>query len=184
MQLGDAARRRALRRALRQKARSARRVAAILAWLPLALGAAQGAIAADHEGLPPARDLARDGQELRAGRLPLLVLYSQRDCKWCDKARRDYLLPIHKDPAYRSRVLLRQIDLDSDAPLVDFAGRRTTHSEYAKTERTRVTPTVAIYGPDGERLSEAIVGLRIADFYGAYLERAIDEGLAKLKSGK
>jgi thioredoxin-related protein len=170
-------------RGLLQKARSARRVAAILAWLPLALGLIQGCFAADHESLAPARDLARDGRELRARRLPLLVLYSQSGCSWCDRARREYLLPMQNDPAYRGRVLLRQVDLDSDAPLTDFAGRHTTHRDFAQSERTRVTPTVAFYGPDGERLSEAIVGLRIADFYSAYLDRGIDEGLAKLRPG-
>lgn len=162
------------RRGERPMARSARRLVAILAWLPAALGAAEG-------GLATAQDLARDARDLRARKLPLLVLYSQSDCQWCERARREYLLPMQKDAAYRDRVLLRQIDLDSDAALTDFAGRRTTHREFAKGEHARVTPTVAFYGPDGARLSEPIVGMRIPDFYGAYLERAIDEGLAKLR---
>jgi thioredoxin-related protein len=165
------------RRGLRQTATTARRLAAILAWLPAALSAAPGS-------LTPAQDLVRDARELRARKLPLLVLYSQSDCQWCERARREYLVPMQNDGAYRDRVLLRQIDLDSDAALTDFAGRRTTHREFAKGERARVTPTVAFYGPDGERLSEPIVGLRIPDFYQAYLDRAIDEGGARLRSGK
>lgn len=168
---------RGTRRGLRQAASSARRLAAILAWLPVALAAAPGT-------LTPAQDLVRDARELRARKLPLLVLYSQSDCQWCEKARREYLVPMQNDGAYRDRVLLRQVDLDSDAALTDFAGRRTTHREFAKGERARVTPTVAFYGPDGERLSEPIVGLRIPDFYQAYLDRAIDEGVARLRSGK
>jgi thioredoxin-related protein len=180
---GYAATGRSTRRGLRQKAHLARQVLGILAWLPLALWTAQGALGADHDSLAPARDLARDGRELRARRLPLLVLYSQKSCSWCDKARREYLLPMQKDAAYRDRLMLRQIDLDSDVPLTDFTGRRTTHSEFARAERARLTPTIAFYGPEGERLSEPIVGLRIADFYGAYLERGIDESLAKLRPG-
>jgi len=155
-------------------ARSARLWLAILAWLPGALGAAEGSLAV-------ARDFARDGRDLSAKKLPMLVLYSQADCPWCERARREYLVPMQRDAAYRDRVVLRQIDIDSDAPLTDFAGHPTTHREFGKAERARVAPTVMIYGPGGERLSDPIVGFRIPDFYGAYLERAIDEGLATVR---
>ena len=144
----------------------------ILAWLPGAAGAA---------GLTAAMDLARDGRDLRPRKLAMLVLYSQADCKWCEQVRRDFLVPMQQDPAYRDKVVLRQIDLDSDAALTDFAGRKITHHEFAQAERAYVTPTVIVYGPDGARLAEPIVGLRIPDFYGAYLDRAIDDGLAKLR---
>ena len=40
------------------------------------------------------------------------------------------------------------------------------------------------HGPAGEPLAEAIVGFRLADFYGAYLERAIEESRARLKARK
>jgi len=88
------------------------------------------------------------------------------------------------DPAYANRVLLRQIDLDSDAPLKDFAGHATTHRAYAKTQNARLTPTLMFYGPDGKQLAEPIVGFRLADFYGEYIERGIDEGLAVLRRKK
>lgn len=147
---------------------------AILAWVPSAFGAGP-------ERLAPAADLVRDARELRARKLPLMVLFSQGACGWCDKARNEYLLPMQRDPAYRERVLIRQVDLDSDAPLLDFAGRRTTHRQFAASEHARVTPTVTVYGPDGARLAEPIVGVRLEDFYAAYLDRAVEEGLAKLR---
>ncbi len=40
------------------------------------------------------------------------------------------------------------------------------------------------YGPDGIVLAESIVGFRLADFYGAYLDRAIEEGRARLQNRK
>lgn len=155
-------------------ARSPRLWLAILAWLPGALCAAEGA------ALLPARDLARDGRDMNARKLPMMVLYSQANCAWCERARREYLIPMQRDPAYRDKVVLRQIDIDSDAPLTDFSGQATTHRAFGKAQNARVAPTILVYGPTGERLSEPIVGFRIPDFYGAYLERSIDEGLAML----
>lgn len=147
----------------------------ILAWLPLASAAAAA-------GIAPAADLAEDARGMRTQNRVMLVLYSQADCPWCERARNEYLIPLQDDPAWRDRVLLRQIDLDSDAPLIDFAGKRATHRAFARGERARMTPTLVVYGPDGARLAEPIVGFRLADFYAAYIERALEE--AHEKTGK
>ena len=40
------------------------------------------------------------------------------------------------------------------------------------------------HGPDGVQLAESIVGYRLADFYGAYLERAIEESRELLQRRK
>jgi hypothetical protein len=40
------------------------------------------------------------------------------------------------------------------------------------------------HGPDGVPLAESIVGYRLADFYGAYLDRAIEESRELLKARK
>jgi hypothetical protein len=39
-----------------------------------------------------------------------------------------------------------------------------------------------VYGPDGARLAEPIVGFRVADFYAEYVNRAIEEGLTRLRA--
>jgi thioredoxin-related protein len=149
----------------------------ILAWLPLATAAAAA-------GIQPAADLAEDARGMRAQNRVMLVLYSQADCAWCERARNEHLIPLQDDPAWRDRVLLRQIDLDSDAPLVDFSGKRATHRAFARGERARMTPTLVVYGPDGARLAEPIVGFRLADFYAAYIERALEEALGKTGKAK
>ena len=45
-------------------------------------------------------------------------------------------------------------------------------------------PTVMFHGPDGAALAEPIVGFRLADFYAAYLDRAIEESRAQLQTRK
>lgn len=147
-------------------------LALILSWLPPALGAAPG--------IAPARDLAADARDMRARGSVMLVLYSQADCRWCERARHEVLIPLQNDPASRGRVVLREIALDADHPLADFAGRPATHRSFAISERARFTPTLIVYGPDGARVAEPIVGFRTADFYAEYVNRAIEEGLARI----
>lgn len=155
--------------------RCLRAIALILSWLPAALGAAPPALA-------PAHDLAADARDMQARGIVMLVLFSQAGCPWCERARNEVLVPLRNAPATPARLLLREVALDDDIPLVDFAGRRTTHRRFAAGEGVRFTPTLLVYGPSGERLAEPIVGFRIADFYAEYVDRAVEEGLARLRS--
>lgn len=152
----------------------ARWLAAILTCMPLALGAAPLELPAPRNLQQEAADMARTGK-------PMVVLYSRPGCQWCDQAR-TYLAPMAREEGSRDAALYRQIDLDSDAPLVDFQGRRGTQRSFAERERVRFTPTVVVYGPRGERLAEPIVGMRLADFYGQYLEQAIATARERLNA--
>jgi hypothetical protein len=158
----------------RQRRRLLTALALILAWPTLVT-------AAGSRQLPRADNLAADAARMRAARLLLLVLYSQADCHWCEVVRRDHLLPLLERPEGGARLLLRQVDIDSDQPLVDFADNRTTHRAFARREGAKLTPTLAIYGPDGRRLAEPLVGVRIPDYYGAYIERLIEQAHQNLE---
>lgn len=144
-----------------------RGVAWILACVPIALAAAPDA-------LPKADDLARDAALMRADNMPMVVLYSQANCSYCEQARR-YLGPMAHDPAMSQRALFRQIDIDSDATLTDFGGRPGTHRSLSRAQKAQFTPTVVVLDADGRTLGEPIIGMRLADFYGQYIENAIDD---------
>ncbi|MCC7059693.1 MAG: thioredoxin family protein [Burkholderiaceae bacterium] len=155
-------------------ARCLRVIALILTWLASPPGTAAA--------LAPAQDLAADAAAMRSRGIVMLVLFSRHGCPWCERARNEVLLPLQNDPAARGRVVLREVALDADAPLTDFAGRRTTQRRFAAVEGARLTPTLIVYGPDGRRLAEPLVGYLTADYYAEYVNRAIEEGLAHLRA--
>ena len=130
--------------------------------------------------LTEARDLAAEARQAAARGVPLVVLYSRDDCSWCAKLRREHLGPLSRNPA--TPAVIRELHMDRATPLVDFAGRRTTSADFSKQMQASFAPTVMFHGPDGTQLAEAIVGYRLADFYGAYLERAIEESRDRIKS--
>jgi thioredoxin-related protein len=111
-------------------------------------------------------------------------VYSRKDCKYCETVKRDYLKPLSADPRYRNRVVVRQINQDSDAPLVDFRGEATTHARFAASEKVKLVPVVAFYGPQGKQLAEPIVGARLPDFYPGYLDESIEKSSLALKARK
>ena len=132
--------------------------------------------------LPVAVDLRADAEQAAKIGGPLIVLYSRKDCKYCETVRRDYLKPLESHPRFRDKVIVRQVNQDSDAGLNDFRGEKTTQARFAGSEKIKLVPMVAFYGRDGKRLADPIVGARLPDFYQSYLDDAIDQSIAKLKA--
>ena len=146
----------------------------------LGLTLALGAQAATD--LPLARDLRSEADSAAQAGAPLIVIFSRKDCKFCETVKRDYLKPLSADPRHAKRVVIRQVDQDSERALVDFRGEATTHARFAASERVKLVPVVAFYGPQGRRLADPIVGARLPDFYASYLEEGIARSEQMLKA--
>jgi Thioredoxin-like len=129
-----------------------------------------------------AANLAADARIARERSRPIVVLFSLLGCPHCEVIRRSHLLPLSNEVPLRATV--RQIDVDSDREMVDFHGAITTHRAFAGTQRIKLTPVVAFFGPDGEVLAEPLIGALLADFYGAYLENALSTAAVLLNSRK
>jgi hypothetical protein len=130
--------------------------------------------------LPPAVDLSADAVVAQRQRVPLLLFFDRDDCPYCERALREYLLPMTADPAWRDRALFRQIEIDRALPLVGFDRAPTTHRDFAARRGVYLTPTVAVVDGTGRDLTDPIVGLTTLDFYGAYLENAITSGSGRI----
>lgn len=166
---------------------------AILASAPLGLlhatARAQGALSTPPGSsrspvprtvqLAPATDLASDGRTSARERKPLLLFFDRVECPYCERALREYLVPMSRE-AWRDRALFRQVDIDRPLPVVDFDGSATTHDRVAARYRVRLSPTVIVVDGDGQVLAGPLVGLMTVDFYGAYLDRALEDAQRKL----
>lgn len=148
----------------------------IAGGLLLAALLAGPAAAAD---LPPAVDLRAEAAAAARHGQPLVILYSRKDCRYCDSVR-TYLQPLLDSPGRRGLVV-RQIDQDSAAPLRDFRGQAASHAGIAAGEKIKLVPVVAFYGPDGRVLAPPIVGARLADYYQSYLDAALEQAAQALR---
>lgn len=149
----------------------------ILAW---GLGAPAASFAAG--GLVHAKNFRTDAALSAKRQVPIMVVFTTPTCPYCDIVKRDYLVPMHKDRAYRSRVIIRELAVNSDAALTGFDGKTTTEAAFAAAAKVFVVPTVMVFDSRGEPVGEPIVGLLIPDFYFGYLEAAIEDGLARTRA--
>ena len=152
-------------------------VAAILAW-----GATPLASAQPVDNLPIAKSFEADSKLAAAKKIPILVLYTSPGCPFCERARSEYLVPLLKDPAYKNKVIIREVDITSQTPLTLFNGSKSTGAEFAAQHKVAVVPTIKVMNARDAEVAAPIVGLLIPDFYFGYIDSAISGGLQKMRA--
>ena len=133
--------------------------------------------------LPEVANLAADCALAKERRVPMLLFFNRVGCPYCERALREFLRPMANDPANAPRVLFRQVETNKPVKMVDFKGDATTHRKFAAQYKIKLTPTIWFVDGDGNGLAEPIVGLTTPDYYGYYLDKAIEESLAKIRTG-
>jgi hypothetical protein len=131
--------------------------------------------------LPLAGNLAADAATATRERIPIVLLFDRDNCPYCERALREYLVPMSREGRWRTEALFRQVEIDRTLPLVDFAGAATTHRELAARYGAELSPTVLVVDARGEPIGAPIVGLMTVDFYGAYLENAFEAGVERMR---
>ncbi|MGD8937068.1 MAG: thioredoxin fold domain-containing protein [Thiogranum sp.] len=149
----------------------------------LALVAVLAAPDAGAEGIRPAGDLHSDARAAQRDCKPLLLEFAATYCDYCHLLEREILNPTLLNRDYDSRVLMRKLLIDRSAPLVDFNGTDSvTAGQLAERYQVSVTPTLLFVDGSGEELSGRMVGVTTLDFYGGYLDLALDRARARLRN--
>ncbi len=147
------------------------------------LACAATAFSAQSTGhLPRADDFETLAKEARARRVPIVIAFVRESCPYCAIAKRDFLVPMHLDAKLQDRVIIREVDIDRHAELRDFSGKAISPVEFSRHYRVKRVPTIVVVGYRGEQLAPPVVGLLLEDFYGFYLEQAVETGLNKLRA--
>lgn len=99
---------------------------------------------------------------------PLMVMVSLEGCPFCRVVRQNHLLPL-----WHEGQPIVQIDMRSNARVLDFAGHARTHDELVRTWQVASAPTLLFFGPAAKEVAPRLQGSSIPDFYGAYLDERL-----------
>ncbi len=144
----------------------------LLTWCGLARGAE----------IPLAVDLGTDAVRARSDGKPLVVLYTASYCEFCEAVKTGYFRHLEADPRYASRIILREVVIDSALELTDFAGNDLTHGRFAEDRGVMLVPTVRFLDSRGETVADPLVGVSNLDFYGWYLDQRIQIAMKRTRS--
>ena len=138
---------------------------------------AQGARA----GVPLARDLGKAGHQAEQRCAPLLLEFAVEHCEYCILLEREILGPTLLNQDYEQRVVMRKLLINDISTLRDFDNRTTDAASIARRYRVRVTPTVLFVDRHGEEIAERLIGISSLDFYGGYLDAALNQSRQRLR---
>ena len=149
--------------------------------LLLAVLAFVGAAAGDTDEMIRVSDLRELSQVARDRNLVMMIEFSSEYCGYCRKLEELFLLPMQRNEDYDARVLIRSISLDPHQTVIDFDGRLLDTDRLAARYGVSLTPTLVFLNSEGIELSEKLVGIWSEDFYGAYIDKRIDQACARLE---
>ena len=128
-----------------------------------------------------ANDLHDVGRESDMRKIPVVLFFSSKHCEYCDLVRNGFLKHLLTDPAFMNKLLLREVRIDSTRVLLDFNKQSITHATFTEQRAIELVPTIQFTDGLGDMLTEDIVGVTTLGFYGAYLEKAIEQSLSTLR---
>ena len=129
-----------------------------------------------------ASDLQQDASTSRQANLPILLIYTAKYCHYCDEVKAGDFKPSAADPAYRERLVLREVRIDSNRRLVGFKGNVTSHRSFATDRGITIVPTLEFLDSAGLQVSRPLIGVSIPDYYGAYVDSGIEQAIRKLRA--
>jgi thioredoxin-related protein len=133
-------------------------------------------------GIPPVNDLQQDAAAARAINGVILLALVAENCVYCEHVLKDFLGPMSHNKSYQERVVMRRVLVAGLDDVRGFDGKTTTPAELAEQYGTNFTPTVVLIDSTGHRLVKALIGFSSPDYYGMYLDEAIDAAVAKVRA--
>ncbi|MCB1620858.1 MAG: thioredoxin fold domain-containing protein [Thiothrix sp.] len=120
-----------------------------------------------------AQNLQAIAVTLRERNLPLLLAFVADYCSYCERLKREHLIPMTRSGDFQDQILIRTIHLDRGQQLTDFNGERIGIRDFSRRYGVRLTPALLFLDADGKEVAERLLGYSVPDFYGAYLEQSI-----------
>lgn len=131
----------------------------------------------DRHNLVEVKDFSKDAVLARRGKMPILLLVSQDHCPFCIQIKKEILSPMVVSGEYQDRLLIREIFIDLGTRVRDFSGKVVDSGTFTLGYKVYLTPTLLFLDPDGNELTERIVGIQTPEMFFFYVDRAVQEAI-------
>lgn len=124
--------------------------------------------------LEPVGDLSRLGSEAKESNRMVIVLVTQPDCTFCEYVKSAHIEPMMRKGSLANIAIVRELDL-SGISFKDFSGESIDPGQLARRYNAEFSPSLLFLSSTGEQLHEPIIGVGSRDYYGYYLDKAIEK---------
>lgn len=138
------------------------------------------------EGLPfveilQVEDFAAISEEARNSGKIIMLEMSASYCSYCRKLEEEIIKPMLRSGDYTDNVLIRKLEIDSEYPMNHLSGKKTSPAQLASQFNVFVTPTLIFLDGEGKEVSKRILGVNSLDYYGAYVDEALQKGHSRIQ---
>ena len=112
----------------------------------------------------------------------IMLEMSASYCGYCETLEEEIIKPMLRSGDYTDNVLIRRLQIDGATTLKDTTGIQLSPAEIAEKYDVNLTPTLLFLDGNGNEVSEKIRGVFSLDFYGGYVDEAIDQGLKVIRN--
>ena len=127
-------------------------------------------------------DFASTKEEALNSNKIILLEMSASYCGYCETLEEEIIKPMLRSGDYTDKVLIRRLQIDGSARLKDTTGIQLSPAEIAEKFDVSLTPTLLFLDGNGNEVSKKIRGVYSLDFYGSYVDEAIDQGLKVIRN--
>jgi thioredoxin-related protein len=108
----------------------------------------------------------------------VIVMVTQPDCSFCEYVKSAHIEPMLRKGTLENIAIVRELDLSGIA-FTDFSGDSINPGQFARRYNAEFSPSLLFLSANGDQLHEPIIGVGSRDYYGYYLDKAIEKS-AKL----
>lgn len=126
----------------------------------------------------PVQDWSHEASIAQQKHQPIMLLFTSRDCHYCDELQREVISPMRLDGTLPAQVHLREFSIERGGKLIDFDGERIRARLFVGRYHVYATPTVILLDYRGRPLGEPIVGYNGLEGYQPILQQAINQAAA------
>ena len=137
---------------------------------------------AESDEIPKALDLQKDGLLAQEKGIPVLLEFSMEGCPFCLEVEEEVLRPMLGSGEYENKVIVRNVKIDDDLEITDFNGETISYEDLASRYNIYVVPTLILVHGNGKEMGLEMVGVTTIDYYGTYLDQAIEKALNKVST--
>ena len=137
---------------------------------------------ADKNNFPQPANLYLTSEDARSQNIPIMLLFSSTYCDYCKFIKEEFLNPMIKSGDYTNKVIIRVVEDDEGDEVIDFNGELIDSGGFSDRYNIVFTPTIVFIDSDGVEVTERIVGLGNVEYFGGFLDEAIDEAQITINS--
>lgn len=127
------------------------------------------------------RSFRQIAMQARKEKKVILIEFSTPWCEYCEALEQQVLEPLILSNQYHDSVIIRKLEINDYSSVIGFDDKKYETEEVAMQYKINLYPTLVFFDANGNEISHRIVGIRVLDYIGEEIDKAIEKAIGTIK---